>query len=212
MKKIILLLSLLLFLVSSGLAYAQEQVSDYFYPEGNSGYYIYKDLNSGPVEKISVRYERNSEGGRLEESSPIPLIGNITYSRPMEKVFYLLDITDTTVTARSRWTQQNLSSGQMSAAVDDSISRDLVLLKLPADKETITWTTTVNKDGNILQIWEMSAKRKMISAKENGAWIAVHTLEVIRNVFDAQHNPIPRENVTEYWRKGKGKIKVIRNK
>ena len=30
MKKIILLLSLLLFLVSSGLAYAQEQVSDYF--------------------------------------------------------------------------------------------------------------------------------------------------------------------------------------
>ena len=213
MKKIILLLSLLVFLLTTGIASAQEQIADYFYPEGNSSYYVYKDNrdDASPVEKFNVRYERTNQGARLEEDPPIPLIGNITYSRPLEMVCYLLDISNSTVTARTRWTQQKTSNKE-TPTPGDNVYHDLVLLKLPADKETVTWTTTLYKDGAIQQVWEMSAKRKLMPAKVNGSWIAVHALEVKRNVFDANHNPVPKANITEYWQKGKGKVKVVWNK
>ena len=52
----------------------------------------------------------------------------------------------------------------------------------------------------------------MMAVFENGERIAVHALEVKRNVFDAQHNPLPGQSVIEYWQKGKGKVKVVKSK
>ena len=76
----------------------------------------------------------------------------------------------------------------------------------------LNWTTTVNENGTINQIWEMSARLMMMAVFENGERIAVHALEVKRNVFDAQHNPLPGQSVIEYWQKGKGKVKVVKSK
>ena len=207
MKKILLLVSVLLFLAGTGMTHAQERITDYFYPDGRSSYLIYKGDkdNSQPVEKISVRFESTSRWGRMDEYPPIPLIGNIMYQSLMETTCYSLDISDTAVTAHSWWKESGTPKSR------GNVYHNLVLLKLPADKETLNWTTSVNKDGTVLQIWEMSARRVLMPAEENGSWIAVHALEVKRNVFDAEHNPIPRENVIEYWRQGKGKVKVVRN-
>ena len=196
----------LLCLAMSCAAQAQERILEYFYPEGRSSYYIYNDEKSGAVEKVNVTFERSSSGYRLERESPIPLIASIKFLPYEGTSTYLLDITDHAITARTWWTTDRTDS-QNSPKYTHS---NLELLKLPAKGETLNWTTTVNVNGVIQQIWEMSAKRMMIAVFENGERIAVNTVEVKRKVFDAQHNPVPGQSVTEYWRQGKGLIKVIR--
>ena len=206
MKKIRLFFSvLLLCLAISTVAQAQEKILDYFYPEGRSAYYIYNDEKSGAVEKVNITFERSSNGYRLDRESPIPLIGSIKFLPYNGTSSYILDITDYAVTAKTWW------SGDQSDP-NNNVHVNLELLKLPAKGEALNWTTTVNENGTVKQIWEMSARLMMIAVFEKGERIAVHALEVKRNVFDAQHNPLPGQSVTEYWQKGKGKVKVIRNK
>ncbi|MBP5737129.1 MAG: hypothetical protein J6W55_06760 [Acidaminococcaceae bacterium] len=197
----------LCFLVS-GIAQAQEVITDYFYPEGRSSYYIYNDEKSGPVEKVNVNFERSSNGNRLDRESPIPLIASIKFLPYSGTSTYMLDITDYSITARTWWTKDGTDNQNS----QNKTHANLELLKLPAKGETLNWTTTVNENGIIQQIWEMSAKLTMIGVFENNERIAVKVLEVKRNVFDAQHNPVPGQSVTEYWRLGKGLIKVVRNK
>ena len=204
----VFLSAMLLCLAMSGIAKAQEVISDYFYPEGRSSYLIYYDEKSGAAEKVNVNFERTSNGYRLDRESPIPLIGSIKYLTYNGTSTYMLDITDYSVTAKTWWSvdqkgNQNSQSG---------VRVNLELLKLPAQNEILNWTTTVNENGKVMQIWEMSARRTMVGVFENGERVAVKVLEVKRNVFDAQHNPIPGQSVTEYWQKGKGKVKVIRVK
>jgi hypothetical protein len=202
------LLSILMCFALSAAAQAQEVISDYFYPEGRSAYYIYEDEKSGAVEKVNINFERSGNGGRLERESPVPLIGSIKYLPYNGTSYYMLDITDYSVTAKTWWSKDQTSNQN----AQSNVRSNLELLKLPAKGEVLNWTTTVNENGAIKQIWEMSAKLIMIGVYENNERVAVHALEVKRKVFDAKHNPLPGQSVTEYWRKGKGKVKVIRNK
>ena len=195
----------LLCLAISGIAQAQEVIADYFYPEGRSSYYIYENVKSGPIGRVNVNFERGNNGDRLDRESPIPLIGSIKYLPYNGTSSYVLDITNYSVTARTWWSQEQVDN--------QSVKRfNLEILKMPAKGEVLNWTTTVNQNGVIKQIWEMSAKLTMIAVVENGDRVAAHAIEVKRNVFDAQHNPLPGQSVTEYWQKGKGKVKVIMNK
>jgi len=202
------LLSILMCFALSAAAQAQEVISDYFYPEGRSAYYIYEDEKSGAVEKVNINFERSGNGGRLERESPVPLIGSIKYLPYNGTSYYMLDITDYSVTAKTWWSKDQTNNQN----AQSNVRSNLELLKLPAKGEVLNWTTTVNENGAIKQIWEMSAKLIMIGVYENNERVAVHALEVKRKVFDAKHNPLPGQSVTEYWRKGKGKVKVIRNK
>jgi hypothetical protein len=202
------LLSILMCFALSAAAQAQEVISDYFYPEGRSAYYIYEDEKSGAVEKVNINFERNGNGGRLERESPIPLIGSIKFLPYNGTSTYILDITNYSVTAKTWWSKD--PADNQNSPKNTGIN--LELLKLPAKGEVLNWTTTVNENGTIKQIWEMSAKLMMIGVYENKERVAVHALEVKRKVFDAQHNPLPGQSVTEYWQKGKGKVKVIRTK
>ncbi len=210
MKKFKLFLCvMLLCLAITGVARAQEVIADYFYPAGLSSYYIYNDSKSEPIARVNVNFTRDSSGDRLERESPIPLIGSIKYL-PYDGISsYVLDITNNSVTARSWWSkdpQDDQNSGNV-------LYSSLEFLKLPSGKnETLTWTTTVKENGTVKQIWEMSARLTAIPAVENGERVAAKALEVKRAVFDGQHNPVPGHSVTEYWQKGKGKVKVIRNK
>ena len=197
---------MLLCLAMSGIAQAQNQVADYLYPEGRSSYYVYEDKNKTPLEKVSVLYEPSSEGMRVTEDPPIPLIGSIMYKKTPEMTCYILDITGTTVTAQTWWKKS------IDSTDNPNYRNNLVILKLPAGKDPITWTTSVNENGKILQIWEMSAKRSYIPVEKDGSWIAVPAVEVKRNVFDAEHNPLPGQSVVEYWQQGAGKVKVVRIK
>ena len=80
MKKLKLFFSVLfLFLALTASVQAQERILDYFYPEGRSAFYIYEDEKSGPIEKVNVNFERNSNGYRLERESPILLIASIKF-------------------------------------------------------------------------------------------------------------------------------------
>ena len=119
-----------------------------------------------------------------------------------------MDITDYSITAKTWWSTDK-TGGQNSQS---NVRVNLELLKLPAKGEVLNWTTTINENGTIKQIWEMSARLMMMAVFENGERIAVHALEVKRNVFDAQHNPLPGQSVIEYWQKGKGKVKVVKSK
>ena len=206
--KVCLLCAMLMSFALSASARAQEVISDYFYPEGRSAYYVYYDEKSGAVEKVNINFERSGSGGRLDEESPIPLIGSIKYLPYNGTYSYVLDITDYSVTAKT-WRSNDRTENQNS---QNQVRINLELLKLPVKGEILNWTTTVNENGTVRQIWEMSAKLTMIAVIENSERVAVHALEVKRNVFDAQHNPLPGQSVTEYWQKGKGKVKVIRNK
>ena len=197
---------MLLCLAMSGIAQAQNRIADYLYPEGRSTYYIHIDKNKSPMEKVSVLYERSKEGMRISEDPPIPLIGSLMYKNTPEMTCYILDITETTVTAHTWWTKSIDDTG------DKNSRNNLVLLKLPVGKEPITWTTSVNENGKILQIWEMSAKRSYMAVEKDGSWIAVPALEVKRNVFDADHKPLAGQSVVEYWQQGAGKVKVVRIK
>ncbi len=209
MKKLKLFLCVtLLCLAIAGVAQAQEVITDYFYPEGNSSYFIYNGPGSQPIARVNVKFERGSSGDRLERESPIPLIGSIKSLPYSGTSAYVLDITDYSVTARSWWSEDT-QDVQNSRGV---LRSNLVFLKLPAKDETLTWTTNVNENGVIKQIWEMSARLTAIPAVENGERIAAKALEIRRTVFDAQHNPLPGLSVTEYWQKGKGKVKVVRSK
>lgn len=209
MKKYKLFLCVtLLCLAMSCAAQAQERIMDYFYPEGRSSYYIYNNEKSGPVEKVNVNLERTSNGYRLDRESPIPLIGSIKFLPYEGTSSYILDVSDYAITARTWWTNGKADNQNS----QDKMLVNLELLKLPSKGETLNWTTTVNGNGITQQIWEMSAKLTMIGVFENGERIAVKVLEVKRDVFDAQHNLLPGQSVTEYWRLGKGLIKVIRNK
>ena len=201
------LLSILMCFALSAAAQAQEVISDYFYPEGRSAYYIYEDEKSGAVEKVNINFERSGNGGRLERESPVPLIGSIKYLPYNGTSYYMLDITDYSVTAKTWWSKDQTSNQN----AQSNVRSNLELLKLPAKGEVLNWTTTVNENGAIKQIWEMSAKLTMIAVYENHERVAVHALEVKRKVFDAQHNPLPGQSLTEYWQKGKGMVKVIRN-
>lgn len=206
MKKFKLFLcATLLCMAISGIAQAQEVITDYFYPEGRSSYYIYEDAKSDPVERVNVTFERTGNGNRLDRESPIPLIGSIKFLPYNGTSTYELDITNHSITARTWWSKDQADN-------QNARRYNLEILKLPAKDETLTWTTTVNENGTIKQIWEMSARLMMIGVFENGERVAVKALEVKRTVFDAQHNPLPRQSVTEYWQKGKGKVKVIRIK
>ena len=206
--KVSLLCAVLMSFALSAGALAQEIITDYFYPEGRSAYYIYNDEKSGAAEKVNIRFERSGNGGRLDQESPIPLIGSIKYLPYYGTSSYVLDISDYAVTAKTWWSKDQ--AGDQDS--QNKVRINLELLKLPAKGEILNWTTTVNENGTIKQIWEMSARLTMIAVIENSERVAVHALEVKRNVFDAQHNPIPGLSVTEYWQKGKGKVKVIRNK
>ena len=209
MKKLKLFFSVLfLFLALTASVQAQERILDYFYPEGRSAFYIYEDEKSGPIEKVNVNFERSSNGYRLDRESPIPLIASIKFLPYHGTSSYVLDITDYSITARTWWSTDK-TAGQNSQS---NVRVNLELLKMPAKGEVLKWTTTVNENGTIKQIWEMSARLMMMAVFENGERIAVHALEVKRNVFDPQHNPIPGESVTEYWQKGKGKVKVVKSK
>ena len=209
MKKLKLLFSVLFLLLAlTAPVQAQERILDYFYPEGRSSYYIYNDEKSGPVEKVNVTFERSNIGYRLDRESPIPLIGSIKFLPYNGVSSYMLDITDYSITARTWWTKDGTDNQNS----QNNTRVNLELLKLPAKGETLNWTTTVNENGITQQVWEMSAKLTMIAVFENGERVAVKALEVKRNVFDAHHNPVPEQSVTEYWRLGKGLIKVVRNK
>lgn len=204
-SKVCLLLAMLMCFVFSATAQAQEVIADYFYPEGRSSYYIYENVKSGPIGRVNVNFERGNNGDRLDRESPIPLIGSIKYLPYNGTSSYVLDITNYSVTARTWWSQE-LGDNQ-------NVKRfNLEILKMPAKGEVLNWTTTVNDNGAIKQIWEMSAKLTMIAVVENGERVAAHAIEVKRNVFDAQHNLLPGQSVTEYWQKGKGKVKVIMSK
>ena len=204
-SKVCLLLAMLMCFVFSATAQAQEVIADYFYPEGRSSYYIYENVKSGPIGRVNVNFERGNNGDRLDRESPIPLIGSIKYLPYNGTSSYVLDITNYSVTARTWWSQEQ--------GDNQNVKRfNLEILKMPAKGEVLNWTTTVNDNGAIKQIWEMSAKLTMIAVVENGERVAAHAIEVKRNVFDAQHNPLPGQSVTEYWQKGKGKVKVIMNK
>jgi len=193
----------------SGLAFAQDRVTDYFYPEGSTSYYIYNNNNnSEPVEKVPVHFEKNGAEFILTEDTPLPLVGYINYKRPMTTTSYNLQITDYAVTAGT-W-KVTLPGNDNSSG--ETLYSNLAMLKLPAEGETLTWTTTVNQNGQIKKIWEMSAKRMMIPVFENGDRIAVKALVITRNVFDSNHNLLPKESATEFWRLGKGKIKEVRMK
>ena len=203
------LLSIMMCFALSAAVHAQEVISDYFYPEGRSTYYIYNNNEkSGAVEKVNINFERSGSGGRLDRESPIPLIGSIKYLPYNGTSSYMLDITGYSVTAKNWWSNDQANSQNS----QNNVRINLELLKLPAKGEVLNWTTTVNENGTIKQIWEMSAKLTMIAVYENNERVAVHALEVKRKVFDAQHNPLPGQSVTEYWQKGKGKVKEIRNK
>ena len=209
MKNLKLFLSaMLLCLAMTGIAQAQEVIADYFYPEGKSSYYIYENVKSGPVGRVNVNFERGDSGNRLDRESPIPLIGSIKYLPYNGTSSYLLDITNYSVTANT-WVSKDLADNPNAK---ERRYINLEILKLPAKDETLTWTTTVNENGVVKQIWEMSARLTMIAVVENGERIAAKAIEVKRTVFDAQHNPIPWHSTTEYWQKGKGKIKVIMQK
>ena len=54
--KVCLFLSMLMCFALSAAAQAQEVISDYFYPEGRTAYYIYNDEKSGAVEKVNVNF------------------------------------------------------------------------------------------------------------------------------------------------------------
>ena len=204
-SKVCLLLAMLMCFVFSATAQAQEVIADYFYPEGRSSYYIYENVESGPIGRVNVNFERGNNGDRLDRESPIPLIGSIKYLPYNGTSSYVLDITNYSVTARTWWSQEQ--------GDNQNVKRfNLEILKMPAKGEVLNWTTTVNDNGAIKQIWEMSAKLTMIAVVENGERVAAHAIEVKRNVFDAQHNPLPGQSVTEYWQKGKGKVKVIMSK
>ena len=204
-SKVCLLLAMLMCFVFSATAQAQELIADYFYPEGRSSYYIYENVKSGPIGRVNVNFERGNNGDRLDRESPIPLIGSIKYLPYNGTSSYVLDITNYSVTARTWWSQEQ--------GDNQNVKRfNLEILKMPAKGEVLNWTTTVNDNGAIKQIWEMSAKLTMIAVVENGERVAAHAIEVKRNVFDAQHNPLPGQSVTEYWQKGKGKVKVIMSK
>ena len=203
MKKLKLFFSVLfLFLALTASVQAQERILDYFYPEGRSAFYIYEDEKSGPIEKVNVNFERSSNGNRLERESPIPLIASIKFLPYDGTSSYLLDITDYSITAKTWWSKDKRDT----QSSPNNVRVNLELLKLPAKGEVLNWTTTVNENGTIKQIWEMSARLMMMAV------FAVHALEVKRNVFDAQHNPLPGQSVIEYWQKGKGKVKVIKSK
>ena len=204
-SKVCLLLAMLMCFVLSATAQAQEVIADYFYPEGRSSYYIYENVKSGPIGRVNVNFERGNNGDRLDRESPIPLIGSIKYLPYNGTSSYVLDITNYSVTARTWWSQEQGDNQNVK-------SFNLEILKMPAKGEVLNWTTTVNNNGAIKQIWEMSAKLTMIAVVENGERVAAHAIEVKRNVFDAQHNPLPGQSVTEYWQKGKGKVKVIMSK
>ena len=204
-SKVCLLLAMLMCFVFSATAQAQAVIADYFYPEGRSSYYIYENVKSGPIGRVNVNFERGNNGDRLDRESPIPLIGSIKYLPYNGTSSYVLDITNYSVTARTWWSQEQ--------GDNQNVKRfNLEILKMPAKGEVLNWTTTVNDNGAIKQIWEMSAKLTMIAVVENGERVAAHAIEVKRNVFDAQHNPLPGQSVTEYWQKGKGKVKVIMSK
>jgi hypothetical protein len=204
----VFLSAMLLCLVMTGIAQAQEVIADYFYPEGKSSYYLYEDAKSGPIGRVNVNFKRGDSGNRLDRESPIPLIGSIKYLPYNGTSSYMLDITNYSVTANT-WVSKDLADNPNAK---ERKYINLELLKLPAKDETLTWTTTVNENGVVKQIWEMSAKLTMIAVVENGERIAAKAIEVKRTVFDAQHNPIPWRSTTEYWQKGKGKIKVIMQK
>ena len=209
MKKLKLFFSVLfLFLALTASVQAQERILDYFYPEGRSAFYIYEDEKSGPIEKVNVNFERSSNGYRLERESPIPLIGSIKFLPYDGTSSYVLDITDYSITAKTWWSKDKRDT----QSSPNNVRVNLELLKLPAKGEVLNWTTTINENGTIKQIWEMSARLMMMAVFENGERIAVHALEVKRNVFDAQHNPLPGQSVIEYWQKGKGKVKVVKSK
>ena len=209
MKNLKLFLSaMLLCLAMTGIARAQEVITDYFYPEGSSSYYLYEDAKSEPVGRVNVSFERGSNGDRLDRQSPIPLIGSIKSIPYNGTASYLLDITNYSVTAKAWWSK-DLEDSQNAK---EKKYINLEFLKLPAKDETLTWTTTVNENGSVKQIWEMSARLTMIAVVEKGERVAVKAIEVKRKVFDAQHNPLPWQSATEYWQKGKGKVKVIRQK
>ena len=204
-SKVCLLLAMLMCFVFSATVQAQEVIADYFYPEGRSSYYIYENVKSGPIGRVNVNFERGNNGDRLDRESPIPLIGSIKYLPYNGTSSYVLDITNYSVTARTWWSQEQ--------GDNQNVKRfNLEILKMPAKGEVLNWITTVNDNGAIKQIWEMSAKLTMIAVVENGERVAAHAIEVKRNVFDAQHNPLPGQSVTEYWQKGKGKVKVIMSK
>lgn len=205
--KSFLFVTLLCCLVT-GIAHAQEVIADYFYPEGRSSYYVYEDLKSGPIARVNVNFERTGSGNRLDRESPIPLIGSIKFLPYNGTSSFILDITNYSVTARTWWSNEQADNQN----TQKNVRVNLEFLKMPAKGEVLNWTTTVNENGAIKQIWEMSAKLTMIAVVENGERVAAHALEVKRTVFDAQHNPLPGQSVTEYWQKGKGKVKVIRNK
>lgn len=205
--KSFLLVTLLCCLVT-GIAHAQEVIADYFYPEGRSSFYVYEDLKSGPIARVNVNFERTGSGNRLDRESPIPLIGSIKFLPYNGTSSFILDITNYSVTARTWWSNEQADNQN----TQKNVRVNLEFLKMPAKGEVLNWTTTVNENGAIKQIWEMSAKLTMIAVVENGERVAAHALEVKRTVFDAQHNPLPGQSVTEYWQKGKGKVKVIRNK
>ena len=183
---------------------AQERILDYFYPEGRSAFYIYEDEKSGPIEKVNVNFERNSNGYRLERESPIPLIASIKFLPYDGTSSYVLDITDYSITARTWWSTDK-TAGQNSQS---NVRVNLELLKMPAKGEVLKWTTTVNENGTIKQIWEMSARLMMMAVFENGERIAVHALEVKRNVFDAQHNPLPVSPLSNTGKRGKGRSRL----
>ena len=209
-SKLILLLATLFCLVVSVTAQAQDRISDYFFADGNSSYYVQVGEKGSPHEKIPVRFERNSQGGYLEEDPPIPLIGGLLYKKAYDINCYSLSISDNTVTALEWWTRGKGLPAE--SASRNNLHNNIVLLKLPAGKETLTWTNYIYTDGKLSQTWEMSAKRAFVPMEKDGAWIAVPALQIIRNVFDAEHNPVPDQSITEYWQSGKGKVKEVKVK
>lgn len=207
-SKLILLLATLFCLVVSVTAHAQDVVSDYFYPAGRSSYYVYTEGNNTPTERVNVTFSPAGQGLSLEEEPPIPLVGGIIYRNAPVTNCYTLNITDTTVTANAWWTK---TAGD-NANTRNNLRYSVVLLKLPAGKELINWTTTIYEGNAVAQVWEMTAKRMLMPVKKNGVWVAVPSIEVRRSVFDAQHNPVPGQSVIEYWQKDNGKAKVVRAK
>ena len=148
-KKIKLFFSVLfLFLTLTATGQAQERILDYFYPEGRSSYYIYNDEKSGPVEKVNVNFERNSNGDRLDRESPIPLIASIKFLPYSGTSSYMLDITDYAITARTWWTKE----GADNQSSHNKTRVNLELLKLPAKGDTLNENNTVNKNGRTQQI------------------------------------------------------------
>ncbi len=172
-------------------AYGKETIADFFYPEGVSTYEIYREGVEGPVSKATVHFEKTSVGGRLTVETAGFRNTSDGPTFPLETLQYNLLIDENSVIAKTWWTKYK--SGGLNSK--GNVRQNLVMLKLPDDGSSVSWETGPDFAGTMVQKWKMTALRKD------------DILKVICLVYDMRGMLLSEMCSTEYWQKGKGKIK-----